>query len=86
MLPPTTEPGVVLLNQVATRPTVIDVACNRCDRCGRLHSARLMLKHRCDMPVPRLLRIIATYCPRMQASRVHTVCGIHLPQLSRRAL
>lgn len=80
---PVIGPGVILLGQVAARLPVIDVACNRCDRRGRLWTAGLVAEHGAGTPIPALLRIIAADCPRMQAAQVHDVCGIHLPQLSR---
>ena len=82
----TTGTGVVLLGQVATRLLVIDVACNRCDRRGRLHTERLVAEHCACMPVQVLLRTITADCPRMQAAEVHDVCGVHLPQLSQLGL
>jgi hypothetical protein len=74
---------VVLLGQVAAQLQTIDVACNRCDRRGRLHTAALVAEHGADMPVPALLRIIAADCPRMRAAAFHDVCGVYLPQLSK---
>lgn len=60
---------------------MIDVACNRCDRRGRLRSERLVAEHGAYIPVPVLLRTNAAECPRMQAAQVHDVCGVHLPHL-----
>ena len=37
--------GIVLLSQVAARLPVLEVACNRCDRRGRLQMAWLLAKH-----------------------------------------
>jgi hypothetical protein len=36
-------PGVVLLDQVAAHLQALEVACNRCDRRGRLRTARLLV-------------------------------------------
>jgi hypothetical protein len=74
--------GVILLGQVAARLPTIDVACNRCERHGRLRTDRLVAEHGAGMPIPTLLRIIAADCPRMQAAQIHDVCGVHLPRLS----
>ncbi len=57
-----TGPGVVLLGQVVAQLPTIDVACNRCDRCGRLQTARLVEEHGADMPV----RLLA--CPLLLCS------------------
>ena len=51
--------GVVTLGQVAARLQVLEVACNRCDRRGRLHTARLLAEHGAGLPMPELRRIIA---------------------------
>jgi hypothetical protein len=70
--------GVVLLGQVAARLAVLEVACNRCDR---LHTARLLAERGPDPPMPGLRRIVAADCPRMIAGSVHDVCGVHFPRL-----
>src|SRR5690349_12630823 len=44
--------GVVLLGQVAARLSVLDVACNCCDRHGRLHTSRLLTTHGADLGDP----------------------------------
>jgi hypothetical protein len=73
--------GVVLLGQVAARLPVLEVACNRCDRRGRLQVVRLLAKHGLGLPMPDLRRIIAADCPRMIAGHAHDVCGVHFPGL-----
>ncbi len=77
----TAPAGVVLLGQVAARLSVLDVACNRCDRRGRLRIDRLLTEHGPDLPMPDLRRIIAADCPRMIAGHAHDVCGAHFPSL-----
>jgi len=74
--------GVVLLGQVAARLPVLEVACNRCDRRGRLHTSRLLAEHGPGLPMPDLRFIIAADCPRMIAEHVHDVCGVHFPGLT----
>ena len=39
--------------------------------------------HGQHMSIPALLRIVAADCPRMQAGRVHDVCGVNFPGLVR---
>jgi len=73
--------GVVTLGQVAARLPVLDVACNRCDRRGRLHASRLLAEHGPDLPMPALRQILATDCQCMIAGHVHDVCGVHFPGL-----
>jgi hypothetical protein len=60
---------------------MLDVACNRCDRRGRLNTSRLLAEYGPDLPMPDLRRIIAADCPRMIAGSVHDVCGVHFPGL-----
>lgn len=43
--------GAVLLGQVAEPLPVLEVACNRCDRRGRLRTARLVAQHGTQMPL-----------------------------------
>ncbi|MFL5281507.1 MAG: hypothetical protein ACJ8AW_11065 [Rhodopila sp.] len=72
---------VVLLGQIAARLPVLAVACNRCDRRGRLRTARLLAAHGPGLPMPDLRCIIAVDCLRMIAGHVHDVCGVHFPGL-----
>lgn len=64
-----------MLRAAARLPALDEMACNRCDRRGRVSTARLLAEHGPDMPVPALLRVIAADCRRMQAGRLHDVCG-----------
>ena len=77
--------GFVTLGQLAARLSVLDVACNRCDRRGRLRTNALLAKHGPALSVPALRGIIAADCARMIEGRMHDVCGVHFPQLSRLA-
>jgi hypothetical protein len=63
-------------------PHMIPVACNRCERRGRLSTARLLAEHGPDFPIPELRHIVAADCPRMIAGLMHDPCGIHFPGLS----
>ena len=73
--------GYVTLGQIATGRSVMDIACNRCDRRGRLRIPRLLAEHGRDVPVPELRRILAGDCPKMIERKIHDVCGIHFPGL-----
>jgi hypothetical protein len=72
---------LVILGQVAARLWVLDVACNRCDRHGQMHTSRLLAMHGSNLPMPDLRWILAADCPRMIAGRIHDVCGVHFPGL-----
>jgi hypothetical protein len=39
--------GYLTLADIAGRLTTLEVACNRCDRRGRLHIDRLLAEHGC---------------------------------------
>jgi hypothetical protein len=71
--------GGIRLGQVAAWLSVMDMACNRCRRRGRLNTARLVAKYGTEMPISELLRIAAEECPRTR--QAHDMCGVHLPQL-----
>ncbi len=55
-------PGFVTLGQVAARLPTLDVACNRCDRRGRLHTGPLALRHGPGFPMPERRGIVAADC------------------------
>jgi len=59
------------------------VACNRCERRGRLNTARLLTQRGPDLPMPMLHKLVAADCPRMMANLMHDPCGAHFPDLSR---
>lgn len=75
--------GVVTLGEVAAKTERVDIACRRCDRRGTLRTDRLVGDHGVAMPIPALFRLIAADCPRMQADKMHDVCGVHMPELPR---
>jgi hypothetical protein len=74
--------GTVFLGVVAARLPVLEVGCNRCGRRGRLRTDWLAAEHGPALPMPTLLRILASDCPRMQDARPNDVCGAHFPGLS----
>lgn len=74
--------GYVTLGKVAAAHTMLAIACNRCDRLGRLRLDRLVAEHGADLPVPELRRILAVDCPRMIEGKMHDPCGVHFPGLN----
>jgi len=72
--------GVISLGEIAGRTALLQVACDRCDRRGRIRTARLLAEHGADLPVAELLRILAG-CPGAQGLQPHERCGAHFPQL-----
>jgi hypothetical protein len=64
--------------------TMLEVACRRCDRRGRLSITRLIAEHDRE-DYGDLRAIIAHDCPRMrepQAS-IYELCGMMFPELPR---
>ncbi len=71
----------LILAGIAGRTEHLSVACNRCDRRGRLRIDRLLAEYGPALPIPELRRIVAADCPKMQTGQVHDVCGAHFPEL-----
>jgi hypothetical protein len=77
------SPGTISLAEIAARISMLEVACNRCDRRGRL-SIRRLLEEYGDIPGPELLERLSADCPRrqaMQRGQLADVCGAYHPQL-----
>ena len=75
--------GFLTLADIAGHVTTLEVACNRCDRRGRLRIDSLVTAHGPALPLPELRRIVAADCAKMQTGHMHDVCGVHFPGLSR---
>ena len=75
--------GVITLAEMRAKGiTMLEVACNRCERRGRLRIARLIAEH--GTGVLDLCAIIAVDCPRMRGTqRRSTTSGVHFPALPR---
>jgi hypothetical protein len=74
--------GVILLGEVATRTPLISITCRRCDRRGRQRTDRLLYEHGPHMPMPDLLRLLATGCPKLDSHNITDRCDVHCPDLS----
>ena len=77
-----TSDGAVTLGGIIDTITMIEVACDRCERRGRLRVTRLIAQHGAEMGLPELRHILASDCPRAGAVSLYDQCGIHYPQLS----
>ena len=76
--------GVITLGDMEAKGMrMLEVACRRCERRGRLSIARLIAEH--GSGALDLCAIIAADCPRMQDKSVaiYERCGVHFPELSR---
>jgi len=74
----------ILPGEVAARGvTMLDIACEQCDRRGRLQMARLFAEHGPAMTMPALRALLAADCPRRAATSIVEQChGVHFSQLS----
>jgi hypothetical protein len=78
--------GVITLGEMQQKGmTMLQAACRKCERRGRLSIARLIAEHGSG---PLDLRaIIAHDCPRMHpATPMYERCGVHFSELPRRFL
>ena len=74
--------GLITLRDMAAQcPGWVEVCCNRCDRRGKLRTARLLAQYGLELPVPELRRVLAADCPKMVQGKLHDVCGVHFPGL-----
>ncbi len=75
--------SAVTLGQLAGHLDMLEVACRRCERHGRLSLARLIAQHGPDMRLPTLRHVLAADCPRQRATSLSDRCGVYYPQLPR---
>jgi hypothetical protein len=72
--------GVITLGEMGAKGmTLLEVACRRCERRGRLRSERLIAEH--GSGVLDLCAIIAADCPRMPnpSTSIYDRCGVPSP-------
>ena len=78
--------GALQLGDIADKITLLEIACRRCERRGRLRVAKLIEQYGADIRLPELRYILAADCPRVVADKVYDRCGAHYPQLGRLGL
>ncbi len=74
---------VILLAEVAQRIEMIEVLCGRCDRRGRLGTARLLAEHGPGAAIGAVLRAQVGDCPKREAVQVQDRCDPYCPDLTR---
>jgi hypothetical protein len=75
--------GTITLGAMRARGMkILEVACTRCDRHGRLSIARLIAEHGTEN-YGSLRELIAHDCPRMQdpSVSIYERCGVMFPEL-----
>ena len=73
--------GSITLGELVGKFDMLDVACKRCDRHGRLRLDRLIDEHGAETGLPDLWIALAGDCPRANSTAMHDRCAIHYPQL-----
>jgi hypothetical protein len=68
------------LGDIAGKITMLEVACRRCERGGRLQVAKLIEQHG-DMRLPELRYILAGDCPKAAVASISERCSVYFPQL-----
>ena len=70
----------VTLGDLIDRIAMLEVACSRCERRGRLQVDRLIERHG-DMELPELGRVLAGDCRKAAAVSISDRCDIFFPKL-----
>ena len=73
--------GSITLGELQGKLTMLDVACHRCERRGRVSLARLIEDHGADMGLPDLWKSLAGDCPNAHTTALNNRCAIYYPQL-----
>src|SRR5262249_51405945 len=60
---------------------MLEIACHRCDRRGRLSVEKMIEQHGDDMALPDLWIPLAGDCPKARSAATHDRCAIYYPQL-----
>jgi hypothetical protein len=73
--------GSITLGELQGNLTMLQVACHRCERRGRVSVVRLSEEHGADTGLPDLGESLAGDCPNARTTAVHNRCAIYYPQL-----
>jgi len=73
--------GAITLAQVASNIQMLEIACDKCGRNGRLGVQNLIAAHGAGMSLPELRDKLAKGCPRLENKRSGDRCHAHFPQL-----
>ena len=67
--------GAVTLGGIADRINMLEVACSKCERRGRLSVARLIERHDADAQLTNLRTVLAGDCPRRDLRAMRRASG-----------
>jgi len=73
--------GSITLGELQGKLDLLDIACHRCERRGRVSLARLIEEHGADTGLPNLWETLAGDCEHARASGLNNRCAIYSPQL-----
>jgi hypothetical protein len=73
--------GSITLDELQGKLTMLEVACHRCERKGRVSLARLIDEHGADKGLPDLWESLAGDCQHARSTAVHNRCAIYYPEL-----
>ncbi len=73
--------GSIQLGDVATRTAVLIVSCRKCERHGKLNTAKLLHQHGPGMAMTELRRILAGDCRRLREANMRDMCDASFPDL-----
>lgn len=73
--------GSIWLGDVAAVLPVLVVSCRKCERRGKLSTAKLLRQHGPDFAMTDLRRILAGDCPRLLAALMRDPCDASFPDL-----
>ena len=72
--------GSVTLGDLIDRIAMLEVACSRCERRGRLQVDRLLAQYG-DMELPERGRVLARDCRKAAAVSISDRCDVFFPKL-----
>ena len=73
--------GSIALGELQGKLTMLDIACHRCERRGRVSLARLIEEHGADTGLPDLWENLAGDCQHARPTALNNRWAIYYPQL-----
>ena len=73
--------GSITLGELQGKLDLLDIACHRCERSGRVSLARLIDEHGADTGLPDLWERLASDCQHARSTALNNSCAIYYPQL-----
>ncbi len=73
--------GSITRGELQGKLDLLDIACHRCERSGRVSLARLIEEHGADTGLPDLWENLAGDCPQARSTALNNRCAIYYPQL-----